>query len=80
MWSTAKKVMHAGSRATMVSSPRGIHVLAAESAVVCFWDLLHDFCKSDSVPAEWRRLLLPGTPFLHVLHAGGEVVVNNGGD
>ena len=79
MWSTAKKVMHAGCRATMASNPRGMHVVAAETAVVCFWDMLHDFCKSDSVPGEWRRLLLPGTPFLHVLQDGGVVVVNNGG-
>ena len=64
----------------MASNPRGIHVLAAETAVVCFWDLLHDFCKSDSVPADWRQLLLPGTPFVHVLHAGGAVLVNTGGD
>ena len=60
----------------MASNPRGIHVLAAESAVVRFWDLLQDFCKSGSVPDDWRQLLLPGTPFLHVAQAGGTVIVN----
>jgi hypothetical protein len=79
MWSTAKKVMHAGNRADMASSPRGLHVLAAETAVVCFWNMLHDFCESGSVPGEWRRLLPPGTPFLHLPHAGGKVVVNGDG-
>jgi Reverse transcriptase (RNA-dependent DNA polymerase) len=78
MWSTAKKVMHAGSRARMASNPRGMDVVAAETAVVCFWDLLHDFCESDNVPADWRQLLLPGMPFLHVMQPGGAVVVNNG--
>lgn len=53
MWSTAKKVMHAGHRAALASNPRGLHVLAAESAVVCFWDLLHDFCRSCTVPGDW---------------------------
>jgi len=76
MWSTAKRVVHDGSRASMASNPRGIHVLAAESAVVRFWDLLQDFCKSGSVPDDWRQLLLPGTPFLHVAQAGGTVIVN----
>jgi exonuclease III len=80
MWSTAKKVMQAESRARMAANPRGIEVLAAETAVICFWDLLHDFCESGSVPAEWRQLLLPGTPFLHVTQVGGAVVVNNGAD
>jgi hypothetical protein len=79
MWSTAKKVMKAESRARMASNPRGLHVVAAETAVVCFWDLLHDFCNSGSVPADWRQLLLPGTAFLHVMEAGGPVVVNDGG-
>jgi hypothetical protein len=78
MWSTAKQVMHAGSRASMASNPMGIHALAAETAVVHFWDLLHDFCNSDSAPNEWRHLLLPGTPFLHVMQAGCAVVVNRG--
>jgi hypothetical protein len=78
MWYTAKAVMHAGTRANMASNPRGVHVLAAESAVVRFWDLLHDFCKSDSVPGDWRQMLLPGTPFLHVMQAGDAVVVNSG--
>jgi hypothetical protein len=78
MWSTAKKVMHAGSRARMASNPRGMDVVAAETAVVCFWDLLHDFCESDNVPADWRQVLLPGMPFLHVMQPGGAVVVNNG--
>ena len=64
----------------MASNPRGVHVLAAESAVVRFWDLLHDFCESDNMPREWRQLLLPGTPFMHVSHAGGAVIVNNAGD
>lgn len=80
MWSTAKKVMHAGNRANMASNPRGIHVVAADTAVVCFWDLLHDFCKSDAVPSEWRQVLVPGTPFLHVPHAGGSLAANTGAD
>jgi hypothetical protein len=78
MWSTAKQVMHAASRARMASNPRGIDAVAAETAVACFWDLLHDFSKSDCVPADWRQLLLPGTPFLHVAQVGGALVVNNG--
>jgi hypothetical protein len=80
MWSTAKKVMQADSRARMASNPRGLHVVAAQTAVVCFWDLLHDFCMSGSVPDDWRQMLLPGSAFLHVTEAGGPVVVNGGAD
>jgi hypothetical protein len=80
MWSTTKKVMQADSRARMASNPRGLDVVAAETAVVCFWDLLHDFCNSGSVPDEWRQLLLPGSAFLHVTEVGGPVVVNGGPD
>jgi hypothetical protein len=36
---------------------------------VFLWDLLQRFCKADShcVFPERRKLLLPGTPFLHVM-------------
>jgi hypothetical protein len=68
------------SRARMASNPRGLDVVADETAVVCFWDLLHDFCNSGSVPDDWRQLLQPGSAFLHVTEVDGPVVVNGGLD
>lgn len=80
MWTTAKKVMKQQIRAQLALHPRGLDVIVAESAVVNFWELLHDFAHSASMPGSWRRLLPPDTPFLCLPHAGGRLVVNDNRD
>ena len=48
-----------------------------ESAVVTFWELLHEFVQSSSFPGSWRRLLPMDTPFLHFPRVAHRVQVNN---
>ena len=76
MWTSAKKVMGPDTRASLAAQPRGLHIVVAESAVVTFWEMLHGFSQSSSVPGSWRRLLPLDTPFLHFPRADRRLQVN----
>ena len=76
MWVTAKKVMGPNIRAMLAAQPRGLHAVVVDSAVAAFWELLHDFAQSSTIPGSWRRLLPPGTPFLHFPHVNRRIQVN----
>lgn len=76
MWVTAKKIMGPDIRAALAAQPRGLHAVAVDSTVAAFWELLHEFAQSSSVPGSWRRLLPQGTPFLHFPHVGRRIQVN----
>jgi len=65
MWTTAKMVMKPELRAQIAAQP-GLHVVVADTAVVHFWALLHDFCAQlqhagivAQVPASKHSLLVP---------------------
>jgi hypothetical protein len=77
MWVTAKKIMGPQIRASLAAQPRGLHNVVVESAVVTFWELLHEFAQSSAVPGSWRRLLPQDTPFLHFPHVDRRLQVNN---
>ena len=38
--------------------------MVVQTEVVTFWELLHEFAQSSSVPGSWRILLPLNTPFL----------------
>jgi hypothetical protein len=76
MWVTAKKAMDPNIRAVLAAQPRGLHAVIVDSAVAAFWELLHDFAQSSTIPGSWRRLLPPGTPFLHFPHVIRHILVN----
>jgi hypothetical protein len=77
MWITAKKIMGPDIRASLAAQPRGLHSVLMASAVVTFWELLHEFAQSSAVPGSWRRLLPRDTPFLHFPHVNRRLQVNN---
>ena len=77
MWISAKKIMGSETRASLAGQPRGLHIVVVESAVVTFWELLHEFAQSSSVPGSWRRLLPMDTPFLHFPRVDHRLQVNN---
>jgi hypothetical protein len=77
MWVTQKKIMGPDIRASLAAQPRGLHTVAVGSAVVTFWELLHEFAESSSVPGSWRRLLPQDTPFLHFPRVDRRVQVNS---
>ena len=76
MWVSAKKIMGSETRASLAGQPRGLHIVVVESAVVTFWELLHEFAQSSSVPGSWRRLLPMDTPFLHFPRVDCRLQVN----
>jgi exonuclease III len=76
MWVTAKKIMGPNIRAALAAQPRGLHTVVVDSAVAAFWELLHEFAQSSSIPGSWRRLLPQGTPFLHFPQLGRRIQVN----
>ena len=77
MWVSAKKIMGLETRAVLAGQPRGLDIAAVESAVVTFWELLHEFAQSSSAPGSWRRLLPMDTPFLHFPRVDCRLQVNN---
>ena len=63
MWVSAMKVMASESRALLARQHRGSNVVVVASAVVKFWNLLHDFAQSSSVLGSWR-IAAHGHPLL----------------
>ena len=62
MWVSAKKVMGSETRASLAGQPRRPDVAAVESAVVTFWELLHEFAQSSHQFSTHGADCCPWTP------------------